>query len=247
MIKKLLFLALLMLLPALAQADQPVYVMPINGAAVFPAGGNYILNVGPITSGTITVIETIGANQITLGTYSAPSAGTVQVCVPQGAGFRAYGTPGVNINDISLRGTGPGPCSSGGSSTANQGTAASASSAWPVYNTVSGTAVSSGNPLPISVVPPNKGTPNSPATTCGTSSSTVLAAGAASYYVTIRNPSTNTTTVWVNPTGAAATLAPPSRDLVPGTELDYSLNGFLPTSAITCIASSSTAIIVESK
>lgn len=97
--------------------------------------------------------------------------------------------------------------------------------------------------------PDNTGTPTQTSISCGTSSTTVLAANAAASFVIIRNPTTATITVWINVAGAAATAAAPSIDLAPGSEADFSAgnDSFLPTSAINCIATTASTLTVVYK
>lgn len=95
----------------------------------------------------------------------------------------------------------------------------------------------------------SSGTPTQTSVSCGTSSTSLLAASTATKFISIRNPTTATVTVWINIAGAAATSAAPSIDLPPGGEADYfaSENSFLPTSAITCIAASAQTVTLVYK
>jgi hypothetical protein len=54
------------------------------------------------------------------------------------------------------------------------------------------------------------------AITCGTTSTTVLAAGAASFFVRVHLPSKAANPFFVNLSGSAATESQPSEDLAPG-------------------------------
>lgn len=86
--------------------------------------------------------------------------------------------------------------------------------------------------------PDNVGTPTQTSVSCGTSTTTLLAAGAATIFLSISSPTSNTNRVWINVAGVAAVAAAPSRDLPPGFEAYFSSSNesFLPTSQINCIA-----------
>jgi hypothetical protein len=83
------------------------------------------------------------------------------------------------------------------------------------------------------------------AITCGTTSTTVLAAGAASFFVRIHVPSNAANGIFVNWAGAAATTSQPSEDIAPGGTVAWIQ--FAPSQAISCIASAATAVVVESR
>jgi len=105
------------------------------------------------------------------------------------------------------------------------------------------------NALVVSTNAVSSGTPTQTSVSCATSSTTLLAASAASQFISIRNPTSATATVWVNIAAAAAVTAAPSIDLAPGAEADYfaSENSFLPTAQINCIsggASASTLTVI---
>lgn len=103
--------------------------------------------------------------------------------------------------------------------------------------------------LPSDQYSANSGTPTQTSISCGTSSTTLLAASTATVFVSIRNPTTSTQTVWINITGAAAVAAAPSIDLAPGSEADYFMgeNSFLPTALLTCIASTASTVTLVYK
>lgn len=83
---------------------------------------------------------------------------------------------------------------------------------------------------------PATGTPNETTVTCGTGSTALLAAASATQFVLVKVPATGGT-VWINAAGAAAVAAPPSIDLVAGASILWSPgNGFVPSSAMACIA-----------
>jgi hypothetical protein len=89
------------------------------------------------------------------------------------------------------------------------------------------------------------GIPNQITVSCGTGSTTLLAAGAATRFVFVKVPSTATGPVWVNWTGVAAVVTPPSQDIGPGVSMTWSpTTGFLPTSAINCIAGAASQVTV---
>lgn len=81
---------------------------------------------------------------------------------------------------------------------------------------------------------------------CGTSSTTVLAANTATQFISIRNPTTSTNTIYLNLSGSAATTAVPSIDLPPGAEADYFAfpGSFLPTTQINCISGGTASSVV---
>src|SRR5271165_947278 len=134
---------------------------------------------------------------------------------------------------------------SGGADTVNQGTqAASATgSTWFFQQYLGGSAVSASNPVPVTAAAGASGTPTQTAVTCGTSSSTVLAAASAATSESFHLAASAANPVWLNFAGAAATTAAPTFDLQPGQTIVYTaVGGLLPTSAVTCIATASTAV-----
>jgi len=81
---------------------------------------------------------------------------------------------------------------------------------------------------------------------CGTSSTTLLTAGAATSIIRVHVPSAATASVWVNWAGAAAVTAAPSEDLVAGSTTVWTANGsYVPNTQINCIASSAQTVVVE--
>lgn len=87
------------------------------------------------------------------------------------------------------------------------------------------------------------GTPTQTSVTCGTSSTTLLTASSASAFITVKVPAAASVPVWFNWTGSAAVAAPPSQDVPVGGEIVWSTaSGFLPTSAVTCLATSATTV-----
>lgn len=116
-------------------------------------------------------------------------------------------------------------------------------SATPSINTL---AIKTGSVLPLltdtaavfSQRPDNVGTPTQTSVSCASTSTTLLAASTATLFLSVRNPTTATQTVWINVVGSAAVAAAPSVDLPPGSEADYFAEGssFLPTAQINCIS-----------
>lgn len=86
--------------------------------------------------------------------------------------------------------------------------------------------------------PDNVGTPTQTSVSCASTSTTLLAASTATMFLSIRNPTTSTNTIWINVTGSAAVAAAPSIDLAPGSEADFFAEGasFLSTAQINCIS-----------
>lgn len=83
---------------------------------------------------------------------------------------------------------------------------------------------------------PVTGVPNETTVTCGVATTTLLAASSATSFILVVNPGTGGT-VWVNSAGVAAVAAPPSIDLTAGRSLLWSAaSGFVPSSALNCIA-----------
>lgn len=117
-------------------------------------------------------------------------------------------------------------------------------------NEINGTQLTAvGGGIGVSTNISSSGTPTQTSVSCGTSSTTLLAASSATHFISLRNPTTATVTVWVNIAGASAVTAAPSLDLPPGGELDFtaSENSYLPTSQINCIASSASSLVVVYK
>ncbi len=95
------------------------------------------------------------------------------------------------------------------------------------------------NPLPVTPGTPGagaSGTPVEVTVTCGVGTTVLLAAATATTFILVKNPSGGGT-VWVNFAGVAAVAAPPSVDLIGGQSINWSQNnGYVPTSALNCIA-----------
>lgn len=114
----------------------------------------------------------------------------------------------------------------------------SASTAAVAADTAAVVTISPNNIAKITSNVANNGTPTQTSVSCGTGSTTLLAASTATLFLAIRNPTTATATVWVNIAGSAAVAAAPSIDLAPGGEADFSAseNSYLPTAQINCIS-----------
>lgn len=97
----------------------------------------------------------------------------------------------------------------------------------------------------VSDRPDNVGTPTQTSISCAATSTTLIAANAATNFLSFRNPVTSTVTIWYNGAGAAAVVGPPSYDLPPGSEADFFAkgSGFLPTSQFNCISSGATSSV----
>lgn len=95
----------------------------------------------------------------------------------------------------------------------------------------------------------SSGTPTQTSVSCGTGSTTLLAAATATQFISVRNPTTSTQTVWLNLAGAAAVAAAPSIDIPPGGERSYfnSENSYLPTSQLNCIAGTASTVTLVYK
>jgi hypothetical protein len=90
-----------------------------------------------------------------------------------------------------------------------------------------------------------QGTPTQIAVTCGTSSTLALAAGTVTKFLRVTVPSSAAGDVFFNWAGATATASPPSDPVAKGTTTTWSpALGYLPTSAVNCIAAASTAVTI---
>lgn len=85
------------------------------------------------------------------------------------------------------------------------------------------------------------GTPNQTSISCGVTNTLLLSASQAAAFIAVKIPAgVSGGPVWFNYAGTNAVAAPPSVDILAGQEIVWSTaNGFLPTSAINCIAASS--------
>lgn len=98
--------------------------------------------------------------------------------------------------------------------------------------------VSGGTKIPTTTSVGNSGTPTQTSVSCASTTTTLLAASTATNFISIRNPTTATNTIWINVAGVAAVVGAPSIDLAPGAEASFmaSENSFLPTAQINCIS-----------
>jgi hypothetical protein len=99
--------------------------------------------------------------------------------------------------------------------------------------------------LVITGRPDNVGTPTQTSVSCAATTTTLLAASTATQFLSVRNPTTSTVTIWINVAGASAVSAAPSLDLPPGSEAYFAAEGasFLPTSQINCISGGSASSV----
>ncbi len=123
------------------------------------------------------------------------------------------------------------------------GTASPPSGMGPVYIDASGNLCV--NAVVSATVVPLVGTPTEATVSCGTGSTTFLAAAAASQFILIKVPASATVPVWFNFAGAAAVAAPPSVDLAAGASSSWT--SFVPTAQINCLATSATSVTVVYK
>lgn len=92
------------------------------------------------------------------------------------------------------------------------------------------------------------GTPVQVSVSCGTGSTTFLAASTATTFILIKVPASAANAVWFNYTGTAAVTASPSVDIAAGgSQVWGSGTGYLPTAQINCIASSATTVTLVYK
>jgi hypothetical protein len=114
-----------------------------------------------------------------------------------------------------------------------------------------GAQFSSANPFPVKFATGTgpggtggaSGTPNEVPVTCNATTTVLLAANAASQFIRIAVPP-GAVVVGFNWAGAAATLAPPSDMLSAGQSMTWSpLNGYVPTSQLSCIATTGTQAV----
>lgn len=91
----------------------------------------------------------------------------------------------------------------------------------------------------VSERPDNVGAVTQTSVSCGTGSTTLLAAATATQFVDIRNPTTSTVTIWINVTNTAAVVGAPSLDIPPGGDAYFSAEGtsYLSSQQINCISS----------
>lgn len=166
-----------------------------------------------------------------------------------GTGASGAGIPRVTVsNDSNIL------ASQSGTWTVQQGaTPTTVANGWPVKptdgtNTITIKAASTSSLITdtaqvITDRPDKTGTVTFVSVSCLTTSTTFLAAGTATMFLSIRNPTTALTTVWIRFDGSAATAAAPSIDLPPGAEWTGFAYGtsWLPTSQFNCISGGAAA------
>jgi hypothetical protein len=95
---------------------------------------------------------------------------------------------------------------------------------------------------------PTSGTVTQSSVSCGTGSTTLLAAGTARAFLRVVVPNAAANSVWFNWSGAAAVAAPPSDEIKAGGTIVWEYaSGFIPTGLITCIASAATTVTIVYK
>jgi len=114
--------------------------------------------------------------------------------------------------------------------------------AYTAADNISAVPVTNSNPLPVSSGG-NSGTPTETSVSCGTSSTTLLAANAATKFILIKIPASAANAVWFSYATTAVT-APPSFDMAAGSAISWSTSGFLPTGTITCIGTGAVTVTV---
>lgn len=95
-----------------------------------------------------------------------------------------------------------------------------------------------------SPIPAPAGTPTETSISCGTSSTTLLAASTATTFILIQSPNGD---VWVDFSGNTAVLLPPSIKVSAGGSFLWSPTTFLPTTQINCKAASATTVTLMYK
>lgn len=166
-----------------------------------------------------------------------------------GTGASGTGIPRVTVsNDSNILAT-----QSGTWTVQQGGTPTTVGNSWTVkptdgtnvitFKAASTTPVIADTALVTSERPDNVGTPTMASVSCALTSTTLLAAGTATNFLSIRNPTTSLVTVWIRFDGSAAAAAVPSIDLPPGAEADFFAFGtsFLPTAQFNCISGGATA------
>lgn len=228
---------------------------PINIS--IPSGGFSQLRArcSVYVSGTITANYNVGAGLSTLQVFNlTPSAfqatvtGSGTAGTPSSGVVSIQGVSGGTVvpSNISQIGGNAVNTSTGASSTGTQRVAVANDSkiqVWDGTTTASVKASSTQAALTDTAVvvtgrPDNVGTPTQTSVSCASTTTTLLAASTATMFLSVRNPTTATQTVWINVTGASAVAAAPSIDLAPGSEADFFAEGgsFLPTAQINCIS-----------
>jgi hypothetical protein len=145
------------------------------------------------------------------------------------------------------------PLPTGAATSANQGPVTAAGTTASTAGAVQG--VTGGIPMPVSnaslplptgaATAANQsasGTPTQGSVSCGTSSTTLLSAAAATNFILIKIPAGANNLVWFNFAGSAAVTSAPSEDLAAGQAQVWSTSRYLPTAQINCIATAATTV-----
>lgn len=171
--------------------------------------------------------------------------------VSTGTGASGTGIPRVTVaNDSNVLAT-----QSGTWTVQQGGTPTTVANSWPIKvtdgtNTAKVLAASTqgaitDTALEVTERPDNVGTVTQTSVSCAATSTTLLAGGTATMFLSVRNPTTSTNTIWIQFNGSAATAAVPSVDLPPGAEADFFAEGpsFLPSSQFNCISGGSASSV----
>ncbi len=102
-------------------------------------------------------------------------------------------------------------------------------------------------PTALGVSQTYTGTPTQTSVSCGTTSGTLLAAGAAGFWIHLENSPANANSVFLNDAGAPAVVGVGGIEIDPGQSKDYFASVFLPTAQINCIAAATTQLTVVYK
>lgn len=231
----------------------------LTGASnlIFPIGGFNQVRVIAIayTSGTANIQYNLGSGtqgQQVFNLFPASLQATV-------TGSGAAGTPSSGV--VSIQGVSGGTVvpanvsqiagnaintGTGAASTGTQRVAVANDSLIKVWDGTNQGTVKAASTLPgladtavvVTQRPDNYGTVTQTSVSCASTSTTLLAASTATMFLSIRNPTTATQTIWINVAGSAAVAAAPSIDLAPGSEADFFADGpsFLPSTQINCIS-----------
>lgn len=179
--------------------------------------------------------------------FAFAQASSVSPCVAQSAGG-CTAVSAANPLPVTGGGGGGGAATIADGADVNAGTTTDAATAAGGAGTVSAklrettallSSILSGVTAPL---PPPSGTPTQTSVSCGTSSTTLLAASTATTFVTVKVPAGSTVPVWVNWAGSAAVAAAPSLDIPSGGSVSWSAVNYVPTSQINCLATTATTV-----
>lgn len=212
----------------------------INNPFVIPCGGfNQVrVRASAYVSGTVTANWNVGAGSNACQVFNLTASG-LQMTATQGASLWLDNITQFGGTNLST-GTGAGGAGIPRVTASND----SKILIWDGTNTSvvragSSQAVLADSAFVVTERPDNVGTPTQTSVSCAATTTTLLAANAATMFLSVRNPTTSAVTIWINTAGAAAVAAAPSMDLPPGSEAYFSAEGssFLPTDQINCISS----------